>query len=178
MELKQIEYSCFRPHADLSSSFLSKVDLLRSCWESDKNWMQSMNSRPSLAATQWNSSKAKRYIPQGGNCMGVFTSLPAWDEQHQFYMSDLRRLGLQPISPRCSTCTKQTRYRPFLFTTRQFLMSPYIQLDDTTDKCVKRVSTLMLSVPISPTEGQNSTSTSTKIYYIDPYQRISCPFPR
>ena len=30
MELKQIEYSCFCPHADLSSSSISKVDLLQS----------------------------------------------------------------------------------------------------------------------------------------------------
>ena len=86
MELKQIEYSCFRPHADLSSSSLGNVDLLQSCWEPHENWMQSINLCPSLAATQWNSSKFKRYMPLGGNCVGVFESLFAWDEQHQFYI--------------------------------------------------------------------------------------------
>ena len=37
MELKQIEYSCFCPHADLSSPSLSKVDLLQHCWEAWQN---------------------------------------------------------------------------------------------------------------------------------------------
>ena len=36
MELKQIEYSCSRPHADLSSSSLSMVDLLQHCFEGPK----------------------------------------------------------------------------------------------------------------------------------------------
>ena len=106
MELKQIEYSCFRPHADLSSSFLRKVDLLQSCWESRKNWMQSINSRPCLAATQWNSSKVKRYIPQEDICMGVIASLHAWDEKYQFYVRSSTGLRFQPVSPRYSMCAK------------------------------------------------------------------------
>ena len=43
---------------------------------------------------------------------------------------------------------------------------------------MKRVSRSTPSAPTSPIEGQNSTFTSTKIYCIDPHQRISCPFPR
>ena len=42
------------------------------------NWIQSINLCPSLAATQWNSSKVKRYMSQGDNCMEVFESLCAW----------------------------------------------------------------------------------------------------
>ena len=103
--------------------------------------------------------------------MGLFTSLHAWGGQHQFYISDSGRLGLQPVSPRCSTCTKQTRYRPFLFTSRKFLMTPHIQLGDTTDKCVKSVSTLTIG-------GRNSTSTSTEFYCTDANRSSWCSFQR
>ena len=110
--------------------------------------------------------------------MGVFMSLHAWGGQHQFYISDSGRLGLQPVSPRCSTCTKQTRCCPLLFTSRQFLMTPYMQLGNTTDKCVKSVSMLILSVPMSPIGGRNSTSTSTEFYCNDASRRSWCSFQR
>ena len=43
---------------------------------------------------------------------------------------------------------------------------------------MKRASRSTPSVPTCPIEGQNSTSTSTKKYCIDPHQRVSCHFPR
>lgn len=64
----------------------------------------------------------------------------------------------------------------FTCTTRQLLMPLYMQLGDTTDKCMKRVSALMFSVPTSPIGSQNSISTSTKFYRIDVHQRSWCPF--
>ena len=177
MELKQIEYSSFDEYADLSQFSLSKVDLLQSCWEPNKNWMQSINLSPLLAVTRWNSSNVERYIIPGGNCMGVITNFHAKGKWCQFYICDSRPLRFQPDSSKHSMFAEKMCYRPFLFTTRQFPTPSYMPLSSSTDRCINRVSRSTLSVPVGAIGGQHSTSTTAKYYCIDDHKRNWHAFP-
>ena len=102
--------------------------------------------------------------------MGVLMSLHAWDEQYQLYISDSKA----PRPPAHFTTMfhmQQTDKIPPLSCNHQAISNaPYMQLGDTADKCIKSVSTLILSAPMSPIGGRNPTSTTAKCYCIDAHQ--------
>ena len=110
--------------------------------------------------------------------MEVFASLHAWDEQYQFHVCGSRCLRFQPVSSRQPTCAKKTWCLPPFFTTKQFPTPTHMQVAGRPNVFTENAPASNLSVPVGPIERQNSTSTSTKIYCVDPHQRISCPIQR